>query len=303
MALIGLGRENRCRAKIHYGDLKKVKSALESYGVPVNEFPLDDKNRLQKRKWRDWIIGRSVLEELLEHETDDDACRTKSVCNLSLGNSSLPLEPVEPPLSTDVLVEVGSLPEAHPGNAEFRKLLQKYSNVYFEAKTDAQRREALQNITRGVVADTEKGRFLEWHTDARCWVKIQNPGWTRAMISKILLHDYKNQNRTSANQESSNDVKAYFFEQKIPLHSLQERFWNFHPMHNEQTVPCFSRTDIERATTLSTQEHQRHIKRKRDLRSKFFIGYKNEDESLQPSLKRMKVSGAGDEFMGPATTS
>ena len=91
------------------------------------------------------------------------------------GITSVPL--VDCPASFDVVFKPGSIVHAHPGNTQYRELLEQHLEAF-------QVQEKKQEVILSVINTVEQngGRFLEWSPSMSCWSVVQDPQAVRTKV-------------------------------------------------------------------------------------------------------------------------
>lgn len=155
--------ENRVRLKMHVGHDLENRYKLNGYGIPLDQLPVTETGKIKMSYFKKWV----QLRKNIENENPLISERFQSI--------------VECPGLMDVVFRPSQSTMCHPGNVNFRSLVESKHYEHDMATT----REEKMEITKGVIHEIKKrgGRFLVW--DNNTWWTVLDD--EKQIYSKIAI--------------------------------------------------------------------------------------------------------------------
>lgn len=167
------------------GTQAEVLASLTSFGIPTQDFPVTTNGSLKATHQLEWIAKQKVKEEeLLQH-------------------GLLWVDKIDLPANRDVLLGRGPTINQHPGNREFRALIEAKVHEYEAATSPSEKAKITWNIVEEIKA---KGRRFLKKDDHGWWMEATDKE-ARQKVGKALvalegratgqLHQQKEESPTS----------------------------------------------------------------------------------------------------------
>ncbi len=161
---------------------------LKGYGIPVELIPLTDTGNIKTAYLKQWIKLRKNLEGLNEN---------RGISEVSI---------IECPGSNDVVFRPGTSVSCHPGNVQFRCLLESITSPEETSLkiTQAQMAEKLINEIESV-----GGRFLKWDSQGH-WSAMHNKMNIHTKVA-LSIRDFKYKTKAQRLNRQNNQSYTYLF--------------------------------------------------------------------------------------------
>lgn len=157
------------------GDGTEVHYKLSGYGIPVETLPMDEiTGNIKTKNQAQFIAVRKRIEGVEEN----DGGHVSSSSSSSNNNNTTSM--IECPLLNDVIFRSGKSYLSHPGNANFRGLIEQYISAHNEASQDKKIKITWQVIEE---VESKSGRFLEYDKGLGTWTELTNRGAVRHKIA------------------------------------------------------------------------------------------------------------------------
>ena len=185
---LAIGRQYRCRLRVHTGEHMECRYRLLSFGIPMDYFPVAYDGRVKTKDHHKWIAKQRVRE---------DSLRLEGVfCGVDL------------PGERDVLLGRGKAIYSHKGNVWMRHLVADY----FKNFDDAKYGEKFQITTLLVNTIKQKGgRFL----------KLGKDGWWEPTDDKLaedkISHAFRTARMEMGSAQRENTIAKGAAVKKIRL--------------------------------------------------------------------------------------
>ena len=159
--------------------------------------PITETNNVKMKNYNHWLKARLAIENLEEDKR--------------IKGDHTPIPLVEVPGSLDVVYKSGTASPHHPGNVNFKDLLESHCESFYQAIDGASKKQAI--VAEIVQAVEQKGgRFLEWSSDASCWMVMEDHVQIKVKVYNSLFYLHKQQNAKRNLQ--SNTSSTSIFEQQ-----------------------------------------------------------------------------------------
>jgi hypothetical protein len=181
------------------GDGTEVHYKLSGYGIPVETLPMDEiTGNIKTKNQAQFIAVRRRIEGVEEN----DGGHVSSSSSSSSNNNNTPCM-IECPLLNDVIFRSGKSYLSHPGNANFRGLIEQYISAHNEASQDKKIKITWQVIEE---VESKSGRFLEYDKGLGTWTELTNRSAVRHKIAtyfKEYRRKLKAQHKTQISHSST----------------------------------------------------------------------------------------------------
>ncbi|MGK3736391.1 MAG: hypothetical protein ACI8RD_008225 [Bacillariaceae sp.] len=192
------------------GDGTEVHYKLLGYGIPVETLPMDEiTGNIKTKNQSQFIAVRKRIEGVEENNSGHVSSGSRSSNNNSNTNNNTP-SMIECPLLNDVIFRSGKSYLSHPGNANFRGLIEQYISAHTEASQDKKIK-----ITWEVIEEVESksGRFLEYDKGLGTWTELTNRSAVRHKIAtyfKEYRRKLKAHGKTQISQSSTHKFEQQY---------------------------------------------------------------------------------------------
>ena len=153
-----VGKIVRVRFRIHCGTWKESLCHLLSFGIPIEDIPLDDKGNLLYTNLKKWMERRKQKEKYLKyhhHYNDKDTVVTT----------------IDLPSKKDILLGRGSKFYLHPGNRLLHEIVGKYYEEYNTLNRQGKTRLAKEIVT---LVHNYSGHFIKLDDKSGMWMEVSD---------------------------------------------------------------------------------------------------------------------------------
>jgi hypothetical protein len=217
------------------GDGTEVHYKLSGYGIPVETLPMDEiTGNIKTKNQAQFIAVRKRIEGVEENHGGHVSSSSSS----SSSNNNTP-SMIECPLLNDVIFRSGKSYLSHPGNANFRGLIEQYINAHNEASQDKKIKITWQVIEE---VESKSGRFLEYDKGLGTWTELTNRSAVRHKIAtyfKEYRRKLKAQHKTQISHSSTHK-----FEQQDGKKRKRERIQVGGALSKDLPQGCFSSCEM-----------------------------------------------------------
>lgn len=184
----------RKRMKFHIGQSVEVLYNLKGYGIPTKLIPLTDTGNMKTIYLKQWIKLRKTL----------DFIKAKS--NFIEALNSI----IECPGSKDVVFRPGTSVLCHPGNVQFRNLLESITCPPVDMLHQPFKITQAEMAER-LIRDIEDygGRFLKWDNNGY-WTEIRDRFQIHTKVA-LSIRDFKYKFRAQRKNRQHNQSYTYLF--------------------------------------------------------------------------------------------
>ena len=193
LVAIRTGFEGLARLKFHVGRPVEIQYKLKGFGIPIKTVPMTSSGTIKVVYHKQWMKLRKVI------EAADD-------------NDIVPLNSamiVECPKSNDVLFRQGTPIYAHPGNVQFRSLVEQKAS---DCPQDQDPWNRFPTTTATLIANIideilnkRKGRVLVWDG---CWRTLTNEEEIYAKIEYIVREYLRGMGRTENQIQNNQNIES-----------------------------------------------------------------------------------------------
>ena len=166
----------------------ELKYTLKGYGIPVELIPLTDTGNIKTAYLKQWIKLRKNLESLNE--------------NRGISDGSI----IECPGSNDVVFRQGTSVSCHPGNVQFRCLLESITSPE-ETPLKSTQAEMAEMLIKKI--ESLGGQFLKWDSQGY-WSEMRNKMNIHTKVS-LSIRDFKYKTKAQRSNRQSNQSYTYLF--------------------------------------------------------------------------------------------
>eukprot|EP00934_Nitzschia_sp_Nitz4_P001596 Nitzschia sp. Nitz4//scaffold72_size95085//12875//14353//NITZ4_004745-RA/size95085-processed-gene-0.79-mRNA-1//1//CDS//3329557330//1596//frame0 len=168
----------RLRVREHYGDAPTVLFSLQTFGIPMQNFPFEIVKGTNASNGKFWSKRLGVEQQRQKSVVEQE---TKVCSDGTPSNPGADVVVVETPNNHDVLLGRGKATYSHVGNIRFRNLIFQYGDVY-EAATQKQKTKVAEDIMQ--IVHSRNGRFLR--EGDLGWVKVD-----KAAARRKVAHAFR----------------------------------------------------------------------------------------------------------------
>lgn len=171
------------------GTKTEMRYKLMSYGIPVSQIPDTDRGAVKLKNHIQWLKIRKMIE--------NDPIARASLC--------------ECPGVNDVLFRRAGSCLAHPGNSQFKDLIES-KKAEHESSNQTEKRDISWSIVEEV--ESRSGRFFKWSTGQTCWVQMKDRSEIRLKVA-MSIRDFNRQSKATKNLQSTKSSTSVFQEEHI----------------------------------------------------------------------------------------
>lgn len=188
-----MGPNIRARVNFHSGERQELSYKLMGYGIPVQLLPTTESGVIKTKNHTQWFKTRQLLEK-----------------NAGSNNTVLPSKlfgAIECPALNDVLYERSKPCMFHPGNSQFKGLIEAKKEEHTLLTQTGKR-----DFAWSIVAEVEKrkGRFLTWDRKNGYWIQLQDRSEIRLKVATSLRDFNKHARAINKCQTTSSVCKVSF---------------------------------------------------------------------------------------------
>ena len=166
------------------------------YGIPIQLLPTTESGAIKTKNHMQWLKTR----QLLEKHADNAGNITTTPCEL--------VDAIECPALNDVLYERSKPCQFHPGNGQFKGLIEAKKEEHALLTQTGKR-----DFAWSIVDEVEKlnGRFLTWDRRNGYWILIQDRSEIRLKVA-TSLRDFNKHSRALTKCQMISCVSKVNFE-------------------------------------------------------------------------------------------
>lgn len=192
--VIVMGRNIRTRVNFHSGERQELSYKLMGYGIPVQLIPTTESGVIKTKNHAQWLKTRQFLEK------DVSSVPTTQPANL--------VGAIECPASNDVLYERTKPCALHPGNTQFKGIIEEKKAEHTQLSQTGKR-----DFAWSIVEEIERrnGRFLRWDRKNGYWVEIEDRSEIRLKVA-TSLRDFNKHSKALAKVQTVASVCKVSFD-------------------------------------------------------------------------------------------